>query len=173
MKGQSFLGIPNILENSQTTAHESRRKKSNKRKKTFRANHNFLEIFLISIQSAIVKLMGETNLGFKSEELGLHLIRSGEAMAMFLSGISTTIIQARVGHWSSEAFLEYIREQVENFTWGILQRMIQHEHVHTINATASAAQDNKGNSIFIPSQQGNGDPVDIQHAIHFSKVSMN
>ena len=50
VKGRSFLGIPNILENSRTTAHESRRKKSNKREKTFRANHKFFEIFSISIQ---------------------------------------------------------------------------------------------------------------------------
>ena len=121
---------------------------------------------------AIVKLMGETNLGSNAEEVGLHSIPSGRAMAMFLlSGISTIIIQ-RVGRWSSEAFLEYTMEQVKSFTWGVWQSMIQNEHFHTINATARAVQD-KEKSILILSQQGNGDPVVTQHAIHFSKLSMN
>ena len=64
---------------------------------------------------AIVSLLGEEELGFTKDDIGLHSIRSDGAMAMFLSGTSVIIIQ-RVGRWSSEAFLEYIREQVESFT---------------------------------------------------------
>ena len=36
-------------------------------------------------------------------------------MATFLSGEATLIIQ-RVGRWESDAFMEYIGEQVESFT---------------------------------------------------------
>ena len=59
-------------------------------------------------------------------------------MAMYLSGISTIIIK-RVGQqWCSDAFLEYIREQVESFTFGVLQRMLAFEYFHTINTGVSA-----------------------------------
>ena len=90
---------------------------------------------IISIQNnhvrdhlrVIVHLIGEDKLGFTKDEIGLHSIRSGGAMAMFLSHISTIIIQ-RVGRWSSEAFLEYIREQVESFTAGVSQKMLEFEN---------------------------------------------
>ena len=75
---------------------------------------------------AIVDLIGFEELGFHKHEIGLHSIRSGGAMAMFLSGTAVIIIM-RIGRWSSEAFLEYIREQVESFTLGVSQRMLQYE----------------------------------------------
>eukprot|EP00957_Ditylum_brightwellii_P096488 7348990-Ditylum_brightwellii.AAC.1 len=53
-------------------------------------------------------------------------------MAMFLSGTSVIIIQ-RVGRWSSEAFLEYIRDQVESFTVGVSKRMLKYEHFLNLN----------------------------------------
>ena len=45
---------------------------------------------------AIVEIMGERILGFTKDDVGLHSIRSGGAMAMFLSGVSTIVIM-RVG----------------------------------------------------------------------------
>ena len=75
---------------------------------------------------AIVDTIGEATLGFTKEEIGLHSLRSGGAMAMFLSGTSTIVIR-RIGRWSSEAFLEYIREQVEDFTAGVAQKMLKFE----------------------------------------------
>ena len=56
---------------------------------------------------AIVELLGEQTLGFTKNDIGTRSIRSGGAMAMFLSGTSSIVIQ-RVGRWSSDAFLEYI-----------------------------------------------------------------
>ena len=53
----------------------------------------------------IVELLGKEILGFTKEEVGLHSIRSGAAMAMFLAGVATLIIQ-RVGRWESDAFME-------------------------------------------------------------------
>ena len=50
---------------------------------------------------------------------------------MFLSKTST-IIMMRVRRWSSEAFLEYIREQVENFTVGVSENMIKFETFFTM-----------------------------------------
>ena len=77
-------------------------------------------------------MIGENELGFTKDEVGLHSIRSGGAMAMFLSGVSDIIIQ-RIGRWESFAFLEYIREQVENFTYGVLEKMLQHEKYYHMN----------------------------------------
>ena len=81
---------------------------------------------------SIISLIGEDVLGFKASEIGLHSIRSGGAMAMFLSGTPTIIIM-RVGRWSSEAFLEYIREQVESFTVGVSENMLAYEFYFNLN----------------------------------------
>ena len=43
-------------------------------------------------------LIGEDVLGFKKDDLGLHYIRAGGAMEVFLSGTSIIIIM-RVGSW--------------------------------------------------------------------------
>ena len=97
--------------------------------KTVDINSNEARVKLRSI----VDLFGEVELGFGKDDIGLHSIRSGGAMAMFLSGVSEIIIQ-RVGRWSSDAFLEYIREQVDSFTIGVSQKMLQFEKFHHLNA---------------------------------------
>ena len=81
---------------------------------------------------SVVTLIGEEDLGFTKDDIGLHSIRSGGAMAMFLSGTSVIIIQ-RVGRWSSEAFLEYIREQVESFTLDVSKNMLKFEEFLNLN----------------------------------------
>ena len=66
---------------------------------------------------------------------------------MFLSGTSTIVIR-RIGRWSSEAFLEYIREQVEDFTAGVAQKMLKFEKFnnmregHRLIDTTASKQDN-------------------------------
>ena len=82
---------------------------------------------------AVVDIMGKQKLGFTKEEIGLHSIRSGGAMAMFLSGTSVIIIM-RVGRWSSEAFLEYIRDQIESFTRGVSSNMLHYEDFFDLNS---------------------------------------
>ena len=88
--------------------------------------------YAISRIRSVVELIGENELGFTRNDVGLHSIRSGGAMAMFLSGVSEIIIQ-RIGRWESFAFLEYIREQVENFTYGVSKKMLDNEIFHHIN----------------------------------------
>lgn len=114
---------------------------------------------------AIVSMIGEASLGFPAAETGLHSIRSGAAMAMFLSGVSTIIIQ-RVGRWKSDAFLEYIRDQVENFTAGVAERMLQYEHFHTINATQSVSRDETED------EHNENGPVTISHTVKFSELAL-
>ena len=84
---------------------------------------------------SITELIGEEILGFSKEDVGLHSIRSGGAMAMFLSGVSDIIIQ-RIGRWESNAFLEYIREQVENFTYGVSEKMLYNEGFQHLDPNA-------------------------------------
>ena len=102
-------------------------------------------------------------LDFNDMDIGLHSLRSGGAMAIFLSGVSTIIIK-RIGRWSSDAFLEYIREQVESFTFGVAQRMLDFEHFHTINASASTIPD-------IEEHNEDG-PCVISHDVHITEFAL-
>ena len=93
---------------------------------------------------SIVNLIGKEILGFEKDDIGLHSIRSGGAMAMFLAGVSVIVIQ-RVGRWSSEAFLEYIRDQVEAFTLNVSKDMLRFEeflNLATENNTETATVGN-------------------------------
>ena len=51
-------------------------------------------------------------------------------MAILLSGTDTIFI-IWIGCWSSEDFFEYIREQVEQFTLGVSNKISQFEHLNT------------------------------------------
>ena len=77
-------------------------------------------------------------------------------MAMFLSGVSTIIIQ-RVGRWESEAFMEYIREQVESFTAGISTKMIQNETFYHLNHTWHTRNDDTNK--MIKHREGMEEPI--------------
>ena len=117
---------------------------------------------LVQIQSTqvrdwlktVVNLIGVDVLGFTSDDVGLHSIRSGGAMAMFLSKTST-IIMMRVGRWSSNAFLEYIREQVENFTVDVSENMIKFETFFNMNndqIRGESSNDNENGPDRVPFQ---------------------
>jgi len=118
---------------------------------------------------AIVELIGKTRLGFTKEDVGLHSLRSGGAMAMFLSGVATLIIQ-RVGRWESDAFMEYIREQVETFTLGVSSKMLlNQDYQHLIRE-----EDERNNTDQnVPTLEGDGASFAIPHSAHFSKQVLN
>jgi hypothetical protein len=75
--------------------------------------------------------IGEASLGFKIEEIGCHSLRSGSAMAMYLAGVTVTTIQL-IGRWKSDAFMRYIREQVDCFTQNVSSRMLTTKNFYTI-----------------------------------------
>ncbi len=121
---------------------------------------------------AVVDLIGESSLDFTKDEIGIHSIRSGGGMAMFLSGVATIIIM-RIGRWSSEAFLEYIREQVEQFTSGVSKRMLQFEHFNAINSSsADIERSSELNPIFVEANKSGGAPIPISHEIQFTESSL-
>ena len=79
---------------------------------------------------AAAAAIGEKRLGFTKDEIGTHSIRSGAAMAMYLDGVPTFSIMM-IGRWSSDAFLRYIRKQVEQFTHNVSRRMLRHSSFFT------------------------------------------
>ena len=81
---------------------------------------------LINAIDAAADSIGYEKLGLKKGDLGLHSIRSGAAMAMYLDKVPIYTIMM-IGRWSSDAFLRYIRKQVESFSHNVSKRMIKHQ----------------------------------------------
>jgi hypothetical protein len=69
---------------------------------------------IVSLRVACATI-GSAQLGFELEEIGTHSLRSGAAMEMYLAGVPVYTIML-IGRWSSDAFLRYIRRQVEQFS---------------------------------------------------------
>ena len=114
----------------------------------------------------MVELIGEKVLGFTKDDVGLHSVRSGGAMAMFLSGISEIIIQ-RIGRWETFAFLDYIREQVEDFTNGVSKKMLQFETFQHINEKQIETKQNTLQKQH--TKEGDGDTNYVPLSIRFSR----
>ena len=87
---------------------------------------------------------------------------------MFLSGVCEIIIQ-RVGRWSSFAFLEYIREQVDCFTVGVSRKMLEYEDFQHLNENDSKKilENTK-----LTSNRREGDN-DLDFDIRFSNMVLN
>ena len=97
---------------------------------TFYSSGNLYHVsgddMLSSLQAA-ANAIGESRLGFHPNDIGTHSIRSGAAMGMYLAEVPVYTIML-IGRWSSDAFLRYIRKQVEQFSHNVSRRMIQHQH---------------------------------------------
>ena len=91
-------------------------------------------------------------------------------MAMFLSGTAVIIIM-RIGRWSSEAFLEYIREQVESFTVGVSQRMLEYESFFNLNTNADPTTESIPNAESASAQNENGSDS-APFRVRFNRLSL-
>ena len=89
-------------------------------------------------------------------------------MAMFLLNVSTIIIQ-RIGRWLSEAFLEYIREQVENFTSGVSQKMLDFEYFFVLGRQNNPSA---SETAVIHTQDNENGPVEVPFNVVFSKLAI-
>ena len=69
-----------------------------------------------------VKVMNPSKLGIDLRRIGTHSIRTSCAMLLHLAGVQLYIIML-IGRWKSDAFLVYLRTQVEEFTSGISEAM--------------------------------------------------
>ena len=79
----------------------------------------------------------------------------------------------RIGRWSSEAFLEYIREQIEQFTLGVSKKMLQFKNFNTIDCVPSGIEEvTQQDPIFVEADKSDGAPIPISHEIQFTKTSL-
>lgn len=85
---------------------------------------------LIKLRAA-VSALGKDHLGFGPKDIGLHSLRSGAAMAMYLTAVPVFTIML-LGRWSSDAFLRYIRRQVQEFSKGVSGKMVENADFYTI-----------------------------------------
>ena len=89
-----------------------------------------------ALQDAVTAI-GEDVLNIKAEDVGTHSLRSAAAMAMFLGGLPVYLIML-MGRWSSDAFLRYIRKQIEQFSHDVSTKMIKnmfHRYIPAISTT--------------------------------------
>ena len=78
-----------------------------------------------------IKSIDYEGLGLHPDDIGLHSLRLSAAMAMYMNNIPVYTIML-LGRWSSDAFLRYIRKQVEQFSANVSRRMIQKPLYHHV-----------------------------------------
>ena len=66
---------------------------------------------MVNALRVAVAFIGEENLDISQEDISVHLIRSGAAMAMYLGECPVYVIMM-IGRWSSDAFVRYYNESV-------------------------------------------------------------
>lgn len=86
---------------------------------------------MINALNAACESFGWERLNIQPGDIGTHSIRSGAAMAMYLGDVPVYSIMM-LGRWSSDAFLRYIRKQVEQFSHNVSKRMIVHQYFRHI-----------------------------------------
>jgi hypothetical protein len=82
------------------------------------------------VESALrggVVAVGKAKLCIHHHKVGTHSILAGTAMAMYLGGVPVFAIML-IGHWSSTAFMNYIRKQIEEFTFNVSTSMLTMQH---------------------------------------------
>ena len=67
---------------------------------------------------AAATVLAEARLGFKPDKIGTHSICSGATMPMYLDKVPVYTVML-IDRWSSDAFLKYIRKQVEKFSHNV------------------------------------------------------
>jgi hypothetical protein len=80
----------------------------------------------------VAAAIGKHKLGFAPDQIGLHLAHSGAAMAMYLAGVPVFTIML-LGRWASDAFLQYICKQVQEFIEGVSQQTITNNDFSSVN----------------------------------------
>jgi hypothetical protein len=115
---------------------------------------------ILTLQDAIVT-HGEDDLQIYRHEIGTHSIRSGAAMAMYLGGVPVFAIMM-IGRWSSDAFMRYIRKQIEEFTFDVSSRMLTMQHFRHVPNPSLGSNRNQNTeyggsaSLMIRNESGEG-----------------
>ena len=89
-----------------------------------------------------ITVIGQEVLGFGPDDAGTHSIRSSFAMLLHLAGKDPLIIMLQ-GRWRSQAFMDYIRPQVSEFSTGLSDAMMfTHDFYHIPETTEQTNIDN-------------------------------
>ena len=91
---------------------------------------------MVTALRGAVRAVGEDVLGFKAEEVGTHSIRSGAAMSMYMGEVPIYVMMI-ISRWKSDAFLRYIRKQIEQFSHNVARRMLRHKFWRHVQAPDS------------------------------------
>jgi hypothetical protein len=114
---------------------------------TFRLNngktHKFSGKELLTHLRRAAASMGPDILGYTPDQIGMHSARSGAAMAMYLAGVPVFTIML-LGRWSSDAFLRYIRKEVQEFSLSVSSKMIAKDTFFTLGQNQPGASVSKG-----------------------------
>jgi hypothetical protein len=86
---------------------------------------------MINTLNAACESFGWEKLNIKPGDIGTHSIRSGATMAMYLGDVPMYSIMM-LGRWLSDAFLRYIRKQVEQLSHNVSKCMILHQYFRHI-----------------------------------------
>jgi hypothetical protein len=86
---------------------------------------------VLLVLGAASKAVGSARLGFEPSKMGMHSLHSGAAMEMYLAGVPVYTIML-IGRWSSDAFLHYIRKQLEQFLRYVAKQMLTFRLFRTI-----------------------------------------
>lgn len=105
------------------------------------SNHSFLAVtnttMTLSLLRVATSLIGKEVLGYQVADVGTQSIHLGAAMTLILLGQHTAWRIMLAGCcWQSQAFLIYIRKDIQQFSRGISERMISNPnfyHVPNIN----------------------------------------
>jgi hypothetical protein len=94
---------------------------------------------MVNALEAAMEAVDRDVVNIQAGEIGTHSIHSGASMAMYLGEVPVYTIMV-LGRWSSDAFLQYIRKQVEQFSHNVSKKMIKHQfhmHVPQVDRTIS------------------------------------
>jgi hypothetical protein len=93
-----------------------------------KTHHITSEEMLHHIKNTVDNMKG---LGFTGEDVGTHSVRASLAMTLYLSRRPVSTIML-IGRWCSDAFLLYIKRQVQEFSAGVSADMVSQEEFFTI-----------------------------------------
>jgi hypothetical protein len=96
---------------------------------------------IMSLRS-VCATIGSAHLGFDPSKIGTHSLRLGIAMEMYLAGVKVYTIML-IGRWSSDAFLRYIRKQVQQLLQDVAKKMLTHRSFWTIPDIAPCVVSNE------------------------------
>lgn len=97
---------------------------------------------------AAVTTIGYDILGFTADDVGTHSNRGAFAMMLYLAGESTFTIM-KLGRWASDAFLDYIEQQILTFSNGVSKKMLFSNTFFNfpVNPTNKRSTNNNSHSI--------------------------